>query len=379
MESSKQGDPGGGNDRPMAPEGGPVEAETKNPAKSPAPGYTPPERPRSPSAHMGGIWVGFVALILALVALAGVAGVGWAWYQMRGVQGRIARLEGRVAAQSMRLIAVQNNAARQRDLNDLQARLQRLQVKEQAEMAAMSTALEKLQTRLAGGSHGYREYEAAALMRLAVDRLGLAHDVAGATQALQLAERALATMGAPGFAAVRLALGKEIAALRAVPQPNVAGIYARLSRLGQRIGSLPLAGNRVPAQAPVKTRKAIGFGWSGIVGAFKRAFSPLVVVSHGPLARPLLPPNQAYFVRENLRLALGQAQLALLQRRSGVYRASLERASRWLGEWFDPSAPAVRQMAAAIGQLAQIELSPKLPQLGLALAKLRALRAAARQ
>ena len=379
MESTEQGDNGDGSGRSVPPEVLPVEPGDS--AKAKASGSAPSERlrPRSPAVYTGGIWVGFVALILALVALAGVAGVGWAWYQMRGVQVRIAELEGRVAAQSARLATVQNDAARQRDLNDLQDRVQRMQVKEQTRAAEMSAALEKLQTRLAGGSRGYREYEAAALMRLAVDRLGLAHDVAGATQALQLADQALAAMGTSGFAAVRLALGKEIAALEAVPHLNVVGVYARLGRLAQRVGSLPLAGNRVAAKAPAKTRKAVGFGWSGIADAFKRAFSPLVVVSHGPLARPLLPPNEAYFVRENLRLALGQAQMALLQRRPGVYRASLERASRWLRDWFDPSAPAVRQVAAAIGQLAQIDLNPKLPQLGSALAKLRALRAATRQ
>ena len=66
---------------------------------------------------------------------------------------------------------------------------------------------------------------------------------------------------------------------------------------------------------------------------------------------PLLPPSQAYFVRENLRLRLLNARLSLLSRDEAGYRQDIGTAQRWIERYFDPRS---KQTAEALQQLKQL-------------------------
>lgn len=332
--------------------------------------------PRPPAGPPGraGIALAIAALVLALVALAGVAATGWAWYQLRGEQARTAELEGRVAALDGRLASLASSAAQARSVAALKDRLAAFEQSTQAQTQAFTQALHALAARLAGGGTAYREDEAEALMRLAQARLDLAADPAGAARALQLADQALRSAADPALAPVRGALAGEIQALQAVPRPDITGAFARLGAIAGRIDGLPLAGEHIGPAPSLGTAPAPGLSWAGLGAALRRAFSPLIVVRQGPRARPLLPPREAYFVRENVRLALNAARLALLERDQSAYRASLQQARAWLSSWFATGTPAVASVTTALDGLAALELQPKLPQLGAALARLRALR-----
>lgn len=335
-----------------------------------------PGAPKTPAGGPGraGTALAVAALVLALAALAGVAATGWAWYQLRGEQARVAELEGRVAALDGRLTRLANSAAQARSVEVLGRRLAQFQQSTQRQTQAFEQTLHALAARIAGGSTVYREDEAAALMRLAQARLELAADPAGAARALELADRALASADDPALAPVRAALAREIQAVQAVPRPDITGAFARLGAIAGRIDGLPLAGEHVGPAPSAASAPAPGLTWAGLGAALKRAFAPLIVVRRGPVARPLLPPREAYFVRQNLRLALNAARLALLERDQDAYRASLHQARTWLSGWFATSTPAVAGVASALDGLASLELKPKLPQLGDALARLRAVR-----
>ncbi len=316
-----------------------------------------------------------VALVLALIALAGVALGSWSWFQLRGEQARVSALEGRVSSLSGQMAALGKGTASAKSVNSLAGQIEDLRQSEKQRLDAMEQNLRKLTARVAGVDTAYREDEAAALMRLAQARLALDSDPAGAARALALADKALAASKDPALAPVHLALMREIAALQAVPTVDVTKAYVELETLGNQVDALPLAGDALANEhAPVPGTALSGFSWSGIGAAFKRAFSPLIVVRHGPVARPLLPPDEAYFVRQNLKLALTTAQLALLQRNAKAWTASLARAQHWLSEWFAASNAEVEQAASKLNGLAALNLAPPLPTLGAALAKLGAIR-----
>jgi uroporphyrin-III C-methyltransferase len=67
---------------------------------------------------------------------------------------------------------------------------------------------------------------------------------------------------------------------------------------------------------------------------------------------PLLAPSQAYFLRENLRLRLLSARLALLSRNQAAFQDDLRAAQQWLQRYFDPRARATQ---AALAQLRQLQ------------------------
>jgi len=337
---------------------------------------TGPVRPRRERSAT--TWVAALALVLALVALAGVGASAWAWYQLRGEQSRLSLLEGRTSALDGRIAALENSAASVGDLNALQQQVASQARAAQSRSTAYAARLQDLSSRLASGVLSYREDEAEALMRLAQSQLDVAGNARASAHALTLADQVLSDVNDPSLTPVRNALAQEIQALKAVPQVDSAGAVARLGAISAQVDTLPLAGGRfMKAPSPATGAAAEGWSWHKVGAAFKRAFSPLVVVRQEPQARPLLPPREAYFVRENLKLALAGARAALLEHDAASYRASLAEAGQWLDTWFDTQAAAVSAARATLGRLSGLDLNPSLPRLGEALSRLRALRSGA--
>lgn len=333
----------------------------------------PPEPPEDRRRERHGVSIlAVIALILALVALAGVGMLGWSWYQMRGQQTRITTLSDRLSQLAGHTNTLEHTKADARQIGKLTTQLHDNQRNTQAKLKDINADLRNLTAHLAGAGTAYREDEAAALMRLAQARASLAGDPAGAAKALQLAQKTLNGAADSALEPVQLALQREIAALKAVPQVDTDSLYVKLQALANKSDDLPLAGQAVVRPSAPATVSS-GFSWSGLGAAFKRAFSSLIVVRHGRPARPLLPPDEAYFVRHNLKLTLAEAQLALLQHNAKAWQASLKRAQKWLGTWFLATDADVKQAQASLDKLAATPIAPEIPSLGAALAKLTSL------
>jgi uroporphyrin-3 C-methyltransferase len=89
----------------------------------------------------------------------------------------------------------------------------------------------------------------------------------------------------------------------------------------------------------------------------------------------LLPPQQ-YFLRENLKLRLLSARVALLNRDDASYKSDLAAAQTWLKLYFDTRAKAVQTVQATLKQLAATPMGRDLPDLAGSLEALRVLRLA---
>ena len=84
----------------------------------------------------------------------------------------------------------------------------------------------------------------------------------------------------------------------------------------------------------------------------------------------LLAPEQAFFLRENLKLKLLNARLALLSRQTDAARADVAAATAALRKYFDPAS---RRTQAAATQLQQVQAqlrSVELPRIDETLAVL---------
>src|SRR6185436_12989955 len=92
--------------------------------------------------------------------------------------------------------------------------------------------------------------------------------------------------------------------------------------------------------------------------------SQLVVVRKmGPAEPPLLPPTQAYFVRENLRLRLLNARASLLSRDEAGYREDLRASLTWVQRYFDPRSKQTADALAQLKQLSATTVSFELPSI----------------
>jgi len=88
----------------------------------------------------------------------------------------------------------------------------------------------------------------------------------------------------------------------------------------------------------------------------------------------LLAPEQRYFVRENLRLTLLSARLALLARAEPVFHSDIERAIGWLNAYYDRQNRGVANALATLRQLQSTRIAHELPSIGDTLAAVRAAR-----
>jgi uroporphyrin-3 C-methyltransferase len=76
-----------------------------------------------------------------------------------------------------------------------------------------------------------------------------------------------------------------------------------------------------------------------------------------------LTPEQTFFLRENLRLRLLTARIALLQRDEATYRADLSAAESWIKQHFDTSDTTVQNTITTMHQLASSSISIQLPDI----------------
>ena len=90
---------------------------------------------------------------------------------------------------------------------------------------------------------------------------------------------------------------------------------------------------------------------------------------------PLLAPTQIFFLRENLKLRLLSARLALLTRDEASYKHDLQLAQEWLVRYFDSKSPAGAQAVATLHKLRLSSINIELPDISASLEAARNYRA----
>lgn len=243
-------------------------------------------------------------------------------------------------------------------------------------------ALEQASQDLLRNRDDWQRAEIERSIEVAAEQLQLTGNVSGALAALQTVDARLATLNKPQFNAVRRAVARDIAKLKAMPSIDLSGAAIRLDDAINAVDTLPLVSSAQPldaeqaAQAPkarsAKNAKAVaaasapaastqaGTGWSAGVRAWwgrlwndvRGELGQIVQVRRVDQTEALLlSSDQAWFLRENLKLRLMNARLALLSRNDAVFRADLGRADTLLARYFDTQSPRV---AAVQNLLAQV-------------------------
>ena len=134
---------------------------------------------------------------------------------------------------------------------------------------------------------------------------------------------------------------------------------------------------RPPATVPAIKDDDAGNAWTRFTRELWRDLRDLVRIQN--MERPDLPllaPAQAYFLRENFKLRLLSARLALLAHDEKSFRADLKAAREWIERYFDTRHNQVAHAAGVLRALHAAEISIEVPGISGALDALRHLRAA---
>jgi uroporphyrin-III C-methyltransferase len=248
------------------------------------------------------------------------------------------------------------DAARQAQdgAREAQAKAAQLEAK-LAESQGQQHSLEALYQELSRNRDEWQLAEIEQVLAIAAQQLQLAGNVRAALLALQLADARLARADRPQFQPLRQALARDIERLRALPTVDLPAMSVRLESLVGAVDALPLAyegrAERPAAEKETPPAPAAGF-WERLGAEVWHEVRQLVTVRRmeGP-EPPLLAPDQAYFLRENLRLRLLNARLSLLARDEAGFRQDLRLAQAWIERYFDVRS---KQTEDALGQLKQL-------------------------
>ena len=347
-------------------------ADTAQPAAEPAALAPQPEEPsgrdeREPSASA---W----RMPVALTVAGAIAVVCWQWYDTRSQIGAIReelgqrlRASDSAAGESLLLSKQAQEAVR-----EAQAKLTVLENKI-AESQSQQVALEALYQELSRSRDEWALAEIEQILTVASQQLQLAGNVQAALLALQTAEGRLARSDRPQFIPLRRVLNRDIERLKAAPNLDIAGMALRLDNLIASIDTLPLQFDERTQSAPKPAGAAGANGvWARVLTEVWDEMKQLVRISY--MDRPdavLLPPTQAYFLRENLRLRLLNARQALLARDPERFRSDLQTATAWVTRYYDTRARSTAAALASLKQLSAGSINVELPTIADSLAAVR--------
>lgn len=315
-----------------------------------------------------------LALLLAVVAL------GLGGYDFLLERKQAAMISGLHETQA---VLEQRNNLMQRDLQTTQDTLQtekQQRVAAEADHQALTAAMAAISERLGRTTVAWRLAEVEYLLTVANHRLTLTQDVATSTVALETADQRLKIIADPAMLPVRKAIAEELTALRALPQVDIEGLSLRLGALADQVQQLPLLDQKRLAVATDKAASHKVNSWQELPAAVWQDLKSLVQVRrHQQPIEPLLPPQQVWFLYQNLQLKLQQARLAMMQRDTVLFHKLLHEAMSWIGNFFERDNPAVQSARDTLTQMAQLELSPTLPDISGSLRILRQLLAQRQQ
>jgi uncharacterized protein HemX len=328
----------------------------------------------SPIVAASAIGIAVLALLLAIVGWLSASNGRAELTQLLG--GRIAEID-----KSNKDVASRNEALL-RDLRDAQNRVALLEGK-LGEFQNQRVAIEEMARDLARAPEDWLLAEIEQTLNIASRELTLAGNIRAAILALQTAEQRLSRAEKLQAAPLRRAITQDLERLKAIPAVDTQGIVLKLDNISALASSLPLA-------VPTSMKDLDGLRPSGLADAradlpwwrqiwrdFAHEMSDLIRIREiEPNEAALITPQQAFFVRENLKLRLLSARTSLLARDEVNFKEDLKTARELISKYFDQKAKVNQNAVASLKQLADNSVSIAAPDIVQSLNAVRAARAA---
>ena len=357
-------------------------ADVPSPNKS-SPPATPP-RPGATLMQAGVFVIGLVALL----------GLGLAWQSQQRLKQVEQELVRRQDTSQTEANLAREQARIAQDLSrDTAAKVALLDAR-LAEVAVQREQLDSLMQSVSRSRDENVVGDLEASLRVAMQQGVITGSAEPLVAALHQAEDRLARYKQPRLEGVRRAVSRDLERVKAVSVVDVSTLTVKLDEAARQIDDLPLLAvaqpGADPAAAPaaraaaasatrgtVHARKASGAGasaptasevdpgwWSrlwdqagerwttlsGDVWREARGLLRVTRIDHPEAA--LMAPEQAFFVRENLKLRLLNARLALLSRQFDTAQVDLSEAQAMLNRYFDGRS---RKLSTTVELLRQVQ------------------------
>ena len=304
------------------------------------------------------------ALGALLAVMAGVS-LTLAWQTQQRVKAvekeMVRRLdEGRLQSSSAQLLSKQSQdsaLATAAKLALLEARV--------AEVTIQRSQLEVLMQSLSRSRDENMLVDIDAGIRVAMQQAAITGSAEPLVAMLKQADERLTRQDQPRLEGVRRAIARDLDRVKAVGLVDIPTLTIKLDEAARMVDELPLLANALPRSVATKSKPVAAAAASAVASAPTGAAQPaqapwwqtwdggwaavservwneaksLVRVTR--IEHPeamLLAPENAFFIRENLKLRLLNARLALLSRQFDTAQSDLQVAQAALERYFDRSA-----------------------------------------
>ena len=306
----------------------------------------------TPAPHTAGgwrqHWLAALAILLVLVAC-----IGAYLYDTWRSEERLAQLH----ALELQLVELQQQQPALQE-NDLQRRQQLQNLSEsQQQLTDKQTQLEKQLLKLESRRpNDWLLAEADYLVRMAGRKLWLERDATAAQMLLIEADNRLRDLNDASLLPLRQALTSDLAKLKELPTLDRGGMVLRIGALSDNVDQLTLLGINPPPRneedAATELSDELG-DWRSNLRKSWSAFSEnfITIRRRNGNTEALISPQQTWYLKENLKTRLLQAQLAVYREQQAVYEDNLTKADKWLEQYFDPNDTVSQYMHGEIAKL----------------------------
>jgi uroporphyrin-3 C-methyltransferase len=298
------------------------------------------------------LWAGAaLLLVLTLISLF----VAWqAQQRVAAIQQELVRRQQDSSGQATEARMLAKQA--QEGMRDVAAKLALVEARV-AEVAIQRSQLEELIQSLSRSRDENVLVDIDAGVRVAMQQTAITGSAEPLVAVLKQSEERLARYNQPRLEGVRRAIARDLDRVRAIGVADLPSLSIKLDEAIRLVDELPLlsmaeprksappaaAPRPVQRSAPVESDangwlKSWNAGWSSATERVWNEVKSLVRVTRidHPEAM-LLAPEQAFFVRENLKLRLLNARLALLSRQFDTAQSDLQASQGTLERYFDKS------------------------------------------
>lgn len=300
----------------------------------------------------------FGLVIVAIIAFIALGFSGWLYQQIQTQRAQSSQLEQQIAqakdapTQQLQQLG-QALSDNKQQLSSTDAELQKIQHTQ----SQLSTKVATLAQR---HPNHWLAAEAEYLVRIAGRKLWLEKDPQTAAGLLQAADERIAAMQEPSLMPLRRAIAKDIAAVSDIKKVDIAGTVYALDGVISKLEKMPL--NRLQQQdEPVAQDKQVTTSlsdWRTNLAktwqALKSDFFTIRKVDTD--VTPLLSAKQEWYLEENIRNKLLQAQLALYQYNELNYRQSITMARKWIQQYYDLEDSSTQDVLNTLEALSSLKL-----------------------
>ncbi|EGT82441.1 HemX protein [Haemophilus quentini] len=314
-----------------------------------------------------------LSLLAILIAL-GVGGSGYYFgqQQVAEIQQKLTALESQSGVAVSALVSDNSGQVTRleqglKTAQDKVEQLEQLVAGKTSEIATLQAQVKQV-SQLAGAQQpsDWLFSEADFLLNNALRKLVLDNDVDTAISLLKLADETLVKVNNSQANTIRTAINQDLKQLLSLSSVDQNAVMQKLSQLANTVDELQ-ALNVNFDEAPEKSGKLSDdiADWQQNVEKSATSFlNHFIRISpkQSTDKKELLAPNQDIYLRENIRLRLQLAIMAVPRQQDELYKQSLDAVASWVRSYFDTNAEVTQNFLKSVDELADSSIYVDVPE-----------------